>query len=74
MGNYSPLENYLKEKLLLIDDPDMRAQVIDNFFSKVKQLIQSLRHNAALEHDLYEIEKMEKAEVYLPILMKKFRR
>lgn len=74
MGNFTPLENYLKEKLLLIDDPEMRSEIIDNFFVKIKHLIQLLRQNATEERDFHEMENMEKAEIYLPLLMKKFRR
>ncbi|MFN4299692.1 MAG: hypothetical protein ACK4EX_08195 [Thermaurantimonas sp.] len=72
LGNFNPLENYLREKLLLIDDQEMRAEVITNFFNKVENLINTLRHKAAMEHDIFEIENMEKASVYLPILKKKF--
>lgn len=74
LGNFAPLENYLREKLLLLDDPEMRAEVIANFFNKVENLIHTLRHKAAMEHDIFEIENMEKASVYLPMLKKKFSR
>ncbi|MFN3952387.1 MAG: hypothetical protein ACK4KT_08305 [Thermaurantimonas sp.] len=72
MGNLTPLENYLKEKLLLIDDSDMRQEVIENFFSHVRQLIQSMRHRAAIEGDFFEAENLEKCTLYLPILERKF--
>ncbi len=72
MGNLTPLENYLKEKLILIDDLDMRREVIVNFFSHVRQLIQSMRHKAVIEGDLFEAENMERCKLYLPILERKF--
>lgn len=72
LGNFAPLENYLREKLLLLDDYEMRAEVISNFFNRVENLIHSLRHKAAVECDIFEIENMEQAAVYLPMLKKKF--
>lgn len=72
LGNFTPLENYLKEKLLLIDDNEMRQEVIENFFSQVGKLIQSMRHKAVIEGDVFEAENMEKCEMYLPLLKRKF--
>lgn len=72
LGNFAPLENYLRDKLLLIDDSEMRKEVIENFFVKLQNLIQTIRHKAAMEHDLFELENMDKCEFYLPILKRKF--